>query len=514
MKKTFLLSITVFGLLITSISNANAQEFPWPTDLGDAMIIEPGAPGTINSTIHEDTAANGDRNHHHYILRRGQTYLYTARINNVGYPLMITAEDGDGPLPIIKALGPAAGEDEAERIFHAQGDLYLSDLILEGFDQQDGYTDNATIRLAADSITVVANNVVFDFNRQNNLRINSIGCSVYFENCIIANQGVAARLWQGFFIAMRGNYFEVAHFRNNTIYNMHHSVATSGSPAIYNKLIFEHNTVVNTGTGYFDIGRPDTFIFKNNLYVNAGILGDAIVGDRENFEEPFYFMSLDSNYTDTTNTAITDPSHFVFKNNNFYLDPAIAALLPDSSDKSTETLFNPYLQDLMGPNNVVKDEAFAFTNFPVVLSEYEAYINDFYGFSEDPAEMPQFTTDFSTFDFSYPTTHNAYTSATGGKPLGDLNWFGMEGPLGVEDYHQSVAYNVYPNPVKDMLRIEDMQNVKRVEIINVVGQRVREINNISDSNVELNVSDLDNGIYIINFHNGAKSLGYTKFIKK
>ncbi len=513
MKKVnyFILTITL-ALFAGFGPGLNAQEFPWP-DLGDAMIIEPGAPGTINETIHGDTTATGERNHYHYILRRGQTYLYTARINNVDFPLMVTAEDTDGDLPIIKALGPAAGEDEAERIFHAQGDLYLKDLILNGWDQQDGYTDNATIRLAKDSITVVAKDVVFDFNRQNNLRINAAACSVFIENSIIANQGVAARLWQGFFIAMRGNYYEVAHFRNNTIYNMHHSVATSGSPAIYNKLIFENNTVVNTGTGYFDIGRPDTLIFKNNLYVNAGILGDAIVGDRENFEEPFYFMSVDSNYTDTTNTAIIDPSHFVFTNNHFYLNPDIAALLPDSSDKSTDTPFNPYLQDLMGSNNMVKDEAFAFTNFPVVIAEYEAYINDFYGFSDDPAEMPQFTTDFSTFDFSYPTTHPAYTAGTGGKPLGDLNWFGMEGPLGVEDF-RSVAFKVYPNPVNDVLRISDMQNVKRVEIINVVGQRVREINNISDSNVELNVSDLDNGIYIINFHNGAKSLGYTKFIKK
>jgi hypothetical protein len=39
-------------------------------------------------------------------LQRGQTYLYTARIENDGWPLMVTAEEGDGPLPIIKPLVP------------------------------------------------------------------------------------------------------------------------------------------------------------------------------------------------------------------------------------------------------------------------------------------------------------------------------------------------------------------------------------------------------------------------
>src|SRR6056297_2281427 len=86
MKKMYFLTLA-FGLIFFGLNNANAQDFPWP-DLGEAKIIEPGAPGVINETIHADTSATGERLHNHYILRRGQTYLYTARIQNTGYPLM------------------------------------------------------------------------------------------------------------------------------------------------------------------------------------------------------------------------------------------------------------------------------------------------------------------------------------------------------------------------------------------------------------------------------------------
>ena len=514
MKKMFLLSITVFGLLITSTTQTNAQEFPWPTDLGDAMIIEPGNPGVINETINGDTTATGERNHQHYILRRNATYLYTASVNNPGYALLVTAEDGDGELPIIKALGPQVGEDEAERPFLAGGDLYLMDLTLNGWDNGGNYTDNATVRLAVDGITVVVKNVNFDFNRQNAIRINAENCKVYVENCIFTNQGVAARLFQGFAVTWRGNWVEMVHLRNNTFYNMHNEVTNNRNEARYNTFIFNHNTVVNTGTGGMNLGRPNHITVTNNLFVNAGIMGDGFLGDRDDFEVPHYYFYVDSNFTDTTNTTVLDPAYVNISNNHFYLDPDVAALLPDSSDKSTETLVSPYTQELWdASSNVIHDEAFSFDNFPATTAMYEDYIDDFYNFAEIPAEMPLFDTDFRDLGFSYPTTHPAYTAAKFERPLGDLNWFDMTQVLGVEDF-RSVAFKVYPNPVNDVLRISDMQNVKRVEIINVVGQRIREINNISNGNLELNVSDLDNGIYIINFHSETRSLGYTKFIKK
>ena len=511
MRKVYLLTLSL-GLLLVGLNSATAQDFPWP-DLGEAMIIEPGAPGTINETIHGDTSATGERLHNHYILKRGQMYLYTARIQNTGYPLMVTAEDGDGDLPIIKALGPAEGEDEAERIFHAEGDLYIKDLTLNGFDQGGNYTDNATVRMAADSITVVCKNINFDFNRQNNLRINAVGCSLLVENCIIANQGVAARLWQGFAVHFRGNFTPIVHMRNNTIYNMHNTVLNNRQLKRYNKLIFEHNTVVNTGTGGSDFGRPDSLIVKNNLYVNVGILGDGFQGDREEFAEPHYYFFVDSNFTDTTNTTLLDPM-VDFTNNHMYLDPAVAELLPDSSDKSTETMIHPYLLRLIDDaTNVIADEAFTFESFPATTGEYESYINDFYNFQSNPAEMPQFDTDFRTLDFAYSSDHAAYSAGSDGKPLGDLNWF-PDIPNSVKSL-QNITFNMYPNPVQNYLKVnlKEDQNVDKVVITNILGQNVKTVENISGRTIHINTNELNTGLYFINFFNEGILLGTNKVLK-
>ncbi|MFW5656382.1 MAG: T9SS type A sorting domain-containing protein [Bacteroidota bacterium] len=511
MKKIYFLTLT-FGLIFFGLNSANAQDFPWP-DLGEAMIIEPGAPGTINETIHADTSATGERLHNHYILRRGQTYLYTARIQNTGYPLMVTAEDGDGELPIIKALGPAEGEDEAERPFHAEGDLYLKDITINGFDQGGNYTDNATVRLAADGITVVLKGVNLDFNRQNSIRINAVDCELYVEDCVIGNQGVAARLWQGFAVHFRGNWTPLVHMRNNTIYNMHNNIISNRNEKRYGKLVFENNTVMNTGTNGADFGRPDELVVKNNLFVNVGILGDGFLGDRETFVEPWYYFAVDSNFTDTTNTTLLDPV-VDFSNNRFYLDPAVAELLPDSSDKSTETLIHPYLLSLIDEaTNIIADEAFSFTNFPATTGEYESYINDFFAFSDDPAEMPQFDTDIRTLDFGYPETHAAYTAGTDGGPIGDLNWLG--GAVGINDYRYE-AFNVYPNPVSGVIKVnlKKDQNIDKVVITNILGQDVKVVSSINSKQFEIDARELNTGIYFVNFYKNERFLGTNKILKK
>lgn len=508
MKKMYILSFAI-GILLTGFSNIYGQEFPWP-DLGDALVITPGAPGVINQTIMGDTSSTGERLHNHYILKRGQTYIYTARIENDGWPLMITAEEGTGEPPIIAPLGPKEGQDEAERPFHSAGDLYIKDLTLVGWDQGGNYTDNATVRLAADGITVVIKNVTFDFNRQNSIRINAVDCKLYVENSIFGNQGVSQRLDQGFAVAFRGNWTPIVHFRNNTIYNMHNEVINNGSAARYNKLIFENNTIVNTGTGGSYFGRPDSLIVKNNLWVNIGIMGDGFRGDRDGYVEPLYYMRIDSSFSDDAEPVLVPPKFVDFDYNQFYLDPAVAALLPDSSDKSTETMFHPYLADLMGDHNLVLDQPFSFKNFPATVTEYESYINDFYAFADEPAQMPQFDTDFRTLDFGYSNAVAAVAASDGGA-LGDRNWKATTN-VKLNDYK---VLKVYPNPVEELLMIEASGNnpIDHVIISNVLGQTVKYVN-IDAAEQNINTSDLNSGIYFVKFYNNQQLLGTNRIIKK
>lgn len=67
-------------------------------------------------------------------------------------------------------------------------------------------------------------------------------------------------------------------------------------------------------------------------------------------------------------------------------------------------------------------------------------------------------------------------------------------PDGVAEF--STAFNIYPNPVNDILFIENGSNIEQVTIYNVTGVMVYS-EECTSNNVQVNVSDLEAGVYII-----------------
>ena len=61
-------------------------------------------------------------------------------------------------------------------------------------------------------------------------------------------------------------------------------------------------------------------------------------------------------------------------------------------------------------------------------------------------------------------------------------------------------YNVYPNPVKDILTIKG-ENIKQIMIFNSLGQIVRKMD-CNDNTVKVNVETLQNGMYFVNIIDG------------
>ena len=70
-----------------------------------------------------------------------------------------------------------------------------------------------------------------------------------------------------------------------------------------------------------------------------------------------------------------------------------------------------------------------------------------------------------------------------------------EGYASVEEMTNE-TYKVYPNPVKDVLTIEG-ENIEQVNVYNTMGQLVKSAN-CNDNTVNVNVNDLQNGMYIVN----------------
>ena len=76
------------------------------------------------------------------------------------------------------------------------------------------------------------------------------------------------------------------------------------------------------------------------------------------------------------------------------------------------------------------------------------------------------------------------------------------------------SFNIYPNPVRNVLYIANLENTNRIEIYNIIGQRVREINQVTGKKLTIHTGDLNNGIYIVSAFGEKGVLKSMKFIKR
>lgn len=100
----------------------------------------------------------------------------------------------------------------------------------------------------------------------------------------------------------------------------------------------------------------------------------------------------------------------------------------------------------------------------------------------------------------------------GNKPL-NLNNVSVEldATASVQDLSQ-FGFEVYPNPVNDVLNLKAQTQIEKVEIFNLLGQQVL-TTQLNLTNAQINVSGLNDGVYLMRtFINGIS--GTNKFVKK
>ncbi len=74
-------------------------------------------------------------------------------------------------------------------------------------------------------------------------------------------------------------------------------------------------------------------------------------------------------------------------------------------------------------------------------------------------------------------------------------------------------FTMYPNPVVNNLNIDNIENANRIEIYNLVGQKVKEAV-VSGSKVTIETSDLTKGVYLVSVINENGAVKSLKFVKK
>ncbi|MCK5822693.1 MAG: T9SS type A sorting domain-containing protein, partial [Bacteroidales bacterium] len=92
-------------------------------------------------------------------------------------------------------------------------------------------------------------------------------------------------------------------------------------------------------------------------------------------------------------------------------------------------------------------------------------------------------------------------------------WYSDDDGVGIEDLNNLNEISIYPNPVSSELHIDNIKNINRIVISNVLGQEVRTINNpVNDFTVT--VSDFNKGMYIVTIIDNNNNSKSTRFIKK
>jgi hypothetical protein len=78
--------------------------------------------------------------------------------------------------------------------------------------------------------------------------------------------------------------------------------------------------------------------------------------------------------------------------------------------------------------------------------------------------------------------------------------------ISIEDIKLKSNLKIYPNPFKNVISVENNNSlaIDEISVYNLVGQKIKTFNLNDRVNNEINLSDLDNGTYILNilFENG------------
>jgi hypothetical protein len=86
-------------------------------------------------------------------------------------------------------------------------------------------------------------------------------------------------------------------------------------------------------------------------------------------------------------------------------------------------------------------------------------------------------------------------------------------PTGIKQ-PEALNVSVFPNPVKSTLYFNNMKDVDRIVVSNMVGQQMLVSRNITGESTSLNVSSLSNGFYMVTVYDKNGNSAIRKIVKE
>jgi len=547
--KNYLFSAAAFILFIPAVlwGQSGAHDF---------VIEPPTASGQyMNTSISGDTLANGQRVDplREYVLRRGGMYLVNAFIRNTGYKLVIKAEPGTGPKPIVYLFPNPTTQLPPGQFISMGGDLKLKNLAVSGyFEPGDtaylGGLQGALINTNAIGLNLDIDSCILSNTNGNHVRTDNAPKRVSITNTIFANMGYLGRsnLGAGKAIDVRGGSVDSLLVVNNTFVNAQDRIIRHyGSTAPIKYLLFDHNTIVNSMSyhGVLSLGKVGyKSVITNNLFVDAFALGNDTDYVRQaeftdsGEKDPYGGARMNWIISSPNDTTV-----WTIKNNYYSVSASGQAFYDANKTAGVTGEGSPLTWHIS--RKVGADSANAFKKLatPVTLTNVPKLMTAMMNWYRLPAASggagkTKNTGNFKiiydydrhligyyhdTMKCNYSTSLPIYTAAET-FPVGDLNWFPDRKAawLNTTDVEENesmpVSFNLkqnYPNPFNPSTSIAYSvvkESKVKLEVFDVLGRKVATLvngNQIAGSyKVNFDASKLSSGVYIYTLTSQDQSL--------
>jgi hypothetical protein len=338
---------------------------------------------------------------------------------------------------------------------YANGDLTIKNCTLTPA-APDGSLGWALTGSNAPNLHLVYDNCIFEHVRWVFIAIENDNCNVTLRNCYFVNMnGQPCRRNGGLFDCFAN--VDTLLVENCTQINAQGTMYRFRGPYQFKRIIFNHNTFVDcAGSVFMNNGYQSNVSLTNNLFVNCNVQPyPAIHSIDQGEQDPDWLpMGLVNVYPDSANVANNTPRKFLVENNLLYWDPYLRNVVDTVNqlqvnhksdwqsqmilmNSRTKAMFDdntdyPYLtegrtyterpnftdpKDLFG-NQLFKLKELAVaivdTNSPDMLADWRLINTGSDKYLNPDWPIP--------VDLSY-TNATLITGATGGFPVGDINWF-------------------------------------------------------------------------------------------
>ena len=478
------------------------------------------SPAYLNEPILGDTLSDGTHPERIYVLERGGTYYVRGVLENLNFKLHLVAEDGNGPMPIVRADLQEDGT-QSWIMFAGQKDVEMEGIFLDAQSENEGYNPaNWCLAYFGKDANLKFNNCVFANTGQGGVGAWNAVNEFTVTNCKFYNMGNIEFSDQGAgrMVECRDSEVKKLTVTNNTVVNSYDRMVRHRNGAgVIHEMVFSHNTIINNG-GYFgvmELGNVGKSVeITDNLFIDAMSFG-ADQSDAQRRTEFNMHGETDGSGNEKIvwiGSVPNDSTAYTIKNNIYSVSAELAAFYASKGVDEGPILTDHITSKLSDPENAFIEKEVSVVEAPAAMTDllewyYETRIK---GVTPD-ADYNRMTIDYmlNTLDCQYVVSDDEFYG-TDDVPVGDPYWGSSIVTSVTEIAKSGLDMKAYPNPFSNSTTLQF--NLTKpadvsVEIYNISGKSVRIINAGSFStgvnNIEINREDMIQGIYIVRLQAGA-----------